>query len=332
MKKRVLAIVTGLFLAGGIVFAQATADVTLTDVINEFNAGVESLNGQSYETALTQFNNCLALCNQVGDEATDMKKQAEEQVVGTHYRQAMTLMKRKQYDKALPSLENTVNLSAEYEVMPEYAEKAARYLPPLYLREGNVLLKQEKYDEAMTTFDKVLAMEPENYKAHQGKGLVYKEKGDIDAMLEEFDVAKTKAAEENDAEFINDINAAINDHYRGLIEKELMMMDTEDPDYTFLLDICDEAIAANDKNSYAYWQAAAAKNKEIEYDAAISYAEKAVAYETDPVLLSALYFELGNAYQNTARYEDACDALNKVTEEPFLSKAEKKISSVPNCN
>jgi len=58
MKKRVLAITIGLFFAAGTIFAQ-----TLTDVINEFNAGVESLNGQSYETALTQFNNCLALCD-----------------------------------------------------------------------------------------------------------------------------------------------------------------------------------------------------------------------------------------------------------------------------
>lgn len=314
--------VMSLIIGAGTVMAQ-----TLTDVINEFNAAVESLNGQSYETALTQFNNCLALCDVVGEEATEMKNKAQVQIVDTHYRQALTLLKRKQYDMAIPSLENTVKYSKEYGVKPEYAEKALKYLPALYLREGNVEIKQEKLDEALQTFDKVLEMNPAAYKAHQGKGLVYKEKGEIDSMLEEFSIAKKKATEKGDKDVIADINAAINDYYKGLIEEELMMMDSEDPDYTFLIDICDQAIEANNKNSYAYWQAASAKNKELEFDSAIEYASKAIAYEKDPVLLSALYFELGLAYQNTASYTDACEAYHKVTEEPFLSKAEKKLET-----
>jgi tetratricopeptide (TPR) repeat protein len=300
---------------------------TLTDVINEFNAGVESLNGQAYETALDQFNNTLALCEQVGDEAADMKQQAREQVVGTHYRQAITLMKRKQYDQALPALEQTVATSAEYGVKPEFAEKAQQYLPPLYLREGNVLLKQSKFDEAMEVFDKAIALKPDMYKAHQGKGLVHKEQGDIESMLEEFDIAKTKALETGDNEAVDEINAAIDGYYRTLIEEELMMMDTEDPDYTFLLDICDQAIAANDKNGYAYWQAAMARNKMIEFDTAVELAKKGLEGESDPILRSALNYELGIAYQNNANYAEACAAYNSVTEEPFLSRAEKKLET-----
>lgn len=323
MKKRVLATLAALILASGSLFSQTT----LADVINEFNAGVESLNEQSYETALAQFNNALALSDQVGEEANDMKVKAQEQIVGTHYRQAMTLMKRKQYDMALPSLEKTVQYSEEYGIQEEYATKAKKYLPPLYLRQGNIQLQQAKYDEALVTFDKVLEVRPNMYKAHQGKGLVYKELGEVDKMLEEFAIAKEKATQKGDDELIANINAAIDDYYRGLIEEELMYMDTEDPDYTFLLDITEQALQANDENSYAYWQAASARNKMIEFDVAIELATAALAYETDPVLVSALNYELGLAYQNTANYEEACEAYNNVTEEPFLSKAEKKLNT-----
>lgn len=326
MKKRVLTSLTVMILASGCLFAQ-----TLTDVINEYNAGAESLNDQAYETALAHFNKSLEMSEVVGDEADDMKSKAREQIVGTHYRQAITLMKRKQYDKALPSLENTVRTSQEYEVKPEYAENALKYLPSLYLREGNVLRLQEKYDEAMDIFNKALEIRPTLYKAHQGKGMVYKDLNEEAKMLEEFSIARQKAVEEGDEEVIADINAAINEHFRALIDEELMMMDPEEGDYTFLLDICDEAIAANDQNTYAYWQAASALNKMVEYDQAIEYAEKAVAYETDPVLLSALYYELGLSYYNTVRYDDACQAFNKVTEDPFLGKAEKKMGATPNC-
>lgn len=323
MMKRVLSFPIALILAT----VSLAAQPTLTDVINEFNSGVESLNGQSYETALDQFSNTLALCKQVGEEAEDMKQQAREQVVGAHYRQAITLMKRKQYDEALPSLEQTIATSAEYGVKPEFAEKAQQYLPPLYLREGNVLLKQSKYDEALEIFNKAIALKPDLYKAHQGKGLVHKEQGDIEKMLEEFDIAKTKAFESGDNEAVGEINAAINGYYRTLIDEELMMMDTEDPDYTFLLDICDQAIAANDKNGFAYWQAAMARNKMIEYDTAIELAKKGLEGETDPTLRSALNYELGIAYQNIASYDEACEAYNNVTEEPFLARAEKKLET-----
>ena len=327
MKKRALTIAMATILVSGPLFAQ-----TLTDVINEFNTGVESLNEQSYDSALAQFNACLELCEVVGEEADDMKEQAREQVVGTYYRQAITLMKRRQYDKALPALEKTVALSAEYEKNPEFAENAKKYLPSLYLREGNVQRSQGNYDEALSIFDKALEMQPSLYKAHQGKGLVYKETNDIGKMLEEFSVAKDKAVEEGDEEVVDNINSAINGHYRALIEEELMMIDPEEADYTFLLDICEEAIEANKKNGYAYWQAASAHNKMVEYDSAIEYAEKGVAVETDPVMLSALYYELGIAYQNTVRYADACDAYNKVTEEPFTTRAEKKMMTTPDCN
>ncbi len=327
MKKRAITIAIATMLVSGSLLAQ-----TLTEVINEFNAGVESMNAQSYESALAQFNACLELSEEVGEEADDMKEKAREQIVGTYYRQAITFMKRKQYDNALPALEKTVTLSAEYDKNPEFAENAKKYLPSLYLREGNLQRSQGNYDEALNVFNKALELRPSLYKAHQGKGLVYKETNDIEKMLEEFSVAKEKAIEEGDEEVVDNINSAINGHYRDLIEEEKIMIDPEEADYTFLLDICEEAIEANEKNGYAYWQAALAYNKMVEYDTAIEYAEKGVAVETDPVLLSALYYELGQAYQNTVRYADACEAYNKVTEEPFTTRAEKKMMTTPDCN
>lgn len=327
MKKRAITIAIATMLVSGSLLAQ-----TLTEVINEFNAGVESMNAQSYESALDQFNACLELCEVVGEEADDMKEQAREQIVGTYYRQAITFMKRKQYDNALPALEKTVALSVEYDKNPEFAENAKKYLPSLYLREGNVQRSQGNYDEALTIFDKALELRSSLYKAHQGKGMVYKETNNIEKMLEEFSVAKAKAIEEGDEKIVDNINSAINGHYRELIEEELMMIDPEEADYTFLLDICEEAIEANNKNGYAYWQAASAYNKMVDYDTAIEYAEQGVAVETDPILLSALYYELGQAYQNTVRYDDACEAYNKVTEEPFTTRAEKKMMTTPDCN
>ena len=85
-----------------------------------------------------------------------MKRQSQEMIVKTHYSQAVTLIRRKQFDQALPFVENTIALSEEYGVEEEKAQKSKGWLPSLYNREGNKLYKQEKFDEAATTFDKVI--------------------------------------------------------------------------------------------------------------------------------------------------------------------------------
>ena len=108
MKFRVLAILAGVLLA-----ATVSAQ-TLTDVINEFNTGVEKLNAQEYDVALEHFNQVLTMAEVVGAEANDMKAQAEKQIPATYYRQATTFIKRKQYDNAIHYLENTVTTATLY--------------------------------------------------------------------------------------------------------------------------------------------------------------------------------------------------------------------------
>jgi len=110
------------------------------------------------------------------------------------------------------------------------------------------------------------------------------------------------------------------------------MVDPEDPDYEYVIEACDNALAANPANPRALYHLAVISNKKIAFDAAIEYANKALLSETEPIWISAIYFELGNSYENTVEYDKACEALKKVLEEPFLARAEKKLGSVPGCN
>jgi tetratricopeptide (TPR) repeat protein len=114
--------------------------------------------------------------------------------------------------------------------------------------------------------------------------------------------------------------------------EEMEMVDPEDNDYTYVIEACDKALAANPGNPRALYHMALIKNKEVAYDAAIDYALQALENESEPVWISAINFELGSAYQNTVEYEKACEALQNVVEEPFLSRAERKMESIPGCN
>ncbi|HER08407.1 MAG TPA: tetratricopeptide repeat protein [Bacteroides sp.] len=326
MKLRTITIVTAVLLAGSL------SAQTLTEVINEFNEGVASVNSQEYESSVEHFNRVLALAGAVGDSASDLKSKAEEQIPLAYYRQATMHMKQKQYEKAIPYLEKTVEAATLYDNNQEYKEKSLQYLSPIYVMSGNQAWKNDNYAEAHTYFDKALELNEGLYKAHQGKGLVYLDEGKVEPMLEEFNKAKAKATAENDMETVNEINKVIDDHFNKLIKAEMDMVDPEDNDYTYVIEACENALAANPNNPRALYHLAMVHNKMIEYDAAIEYALKAMENETDPVWLSAINFELGHAYQNIVEYEKACEVLQKVMEEPFLSRAEKKMSTIPGCN
>jgi tetratricopeptide (TPR) repeat protein len=325
MKFRVTAILVGVLMAGTL-----TAQ-TLTDVINEFNAGVEKLNSQEYDAALENFNQVLTMAEVVGAEADDMKGQAQKQIPATYYRQATTFMKRKQYDNAIPYLENTVATAEMYSNNEDISKKAKGYLPQLYVRQGNMEWKNKSYDAAIEYFDKALAVNPKLYQACQGKGMVYMEQDETDLMMECFNKAKEGAEAKGDSKTIESVNGTIDAYYNKFITEEMEMVDPEENDYSYVVEACEKALAANPNNPRALYHMAIVSNKSSQYDQAIEYAQKAAQYETETIWLSGIYFELGSAYQSNSAYDDACEALQKVTEEPFLTRAEQKIENV-GCN
>jgi lipopolysaccharide biosynthesis regulator YciM len=326
MKLKAIAILGGILLAGSL------SAQTLTDVINEFNTGVEKVNNQEYDVSIDHFNQVLALSETVGAEADEMKQKAEEQIPMAYYRQATLFLKRRQFDNAIPYLENTIAKADEYQNNDEIKGKANRFLMQSYMMEGQRNFKNESYDDALDNFDKALAMNGNLYKANYAKGMIFLAQDESDMMMEQFAIAREGALAKNDEETLSDISEKIDGYYNKFIMEEMSMIDTEEPDYEYVIEACENALAANENNPRALYHMALISNKNIEYDAAIDYALKALESESDPVWLSAINFELGSAYQNSVEYDKACESLKKVTEEPFLSRAEKKMSSLTGCN
>lgn len=326
MKLRAIAILGGILLAGSL------SAQTLTDVINEFNEGVAKINSQEYDASLEHFNQVLALAETLGDEADEMKGKAEVQIPLAYYRQATLFLKRKQFDNAIPYLENTIETATAYNNNDESKQKATRYLMQSYVREAQRNYQNKAYEASLEYYDKALAMNDGIYQAHQGKGMVYRDMEEIDMMMEEFAAAKEGALAKNDTKTIGSINGVIDKYYNKIIQEEMEMVDPEDQDYGYVIEACENALAANPENPRAFYHMALVNNKKIEYDVAIDNALKALQFETESVWISAINFELGHAYQNTVEYEKACEALQKVVDEPFLTRAEKKMGSIPGCN
>ena len=322
MKLRTIAILSGILIAG------ALSAQTMTDVINEFNAGVEKVNNQEYDASLEHFNQVLTLAATVGDSANEMKASAEKLIPSSYYKQAMMFLKRKQYDNAIPYLENTIETATLYNNNEESKQKASKYLMQSYMREGQRNYKNKAYNESLDFYNKALVMNENIYQAHLGKGMVYRDQNEIDMMLEEFEIAKAGALAKDDTKTIGTINQAVDSYFNGIIKEEYEAIDPEEPEYEYVFEACENALNANPDNARAYYYMASIYNKQSEYDQAIEASLKGLASETDPIWVSALNLELGTAYDKTSEYDKACEVLKLVVEEPFLTKAEKKIGSI----
>ncbi len=322
MKLRTIAMLSGILIAG------ALSAQTMTDVINEFNAGVEKVNNQEYDASLEHFNQVLTLAATVGDSANEMKASAEKLIPSSYYKQAMMFLKRKQYDNAIPYLENTIETATLYNNNEESKQKASKYLMQSYMREGQRNYKNKAYNVSLDFYNKSLAMNGNLYQAHLGKGMVYRDQDEIDMMLEEFELAKAGALAKNDTKTLATINQAVDGYFNTIIKEEYEAIDPEEPEYEYVIEACENALNANPENARAYYYMASTYNKQSEYEQAIEAALKGLASETDPIWVSALNLELGSSYQNTNEYDKACEVLKLVVEEPFLTKAEKKIGSI----
>ncbi len=138
---------------------------------------------------------------------------------------------------------------------------------------------------------------------------------------------KREPSAKNDTKTIEQINGVIDTYYNKFIVEEMEMVDPEENDYTYVVEACENALSANPENPRALYHLAIVSNKSVEYDKAVEYAQAALLHETEAVWISAINFELGTAFQNSADYDKACETLKKVTEEPFLDRAEKKIEA-----
>ncbi len=142
--------------------------------------------------------------------------------------------------------------------------------------EGNRAWKNKSYEEALEHFDKTLALNPNLYQAHQGKGMVYLDQDETDLMLESFAKAKEGAMAKNDTKTIDKVNEAIDTYYNKFIVEEMANVDPEDNDYSYVVEACENALAANPDNPRALYHLAIVANKGGEYDRAIGKAEKAL--------------------------------------------------------
>jgi tetratricopeptide (TPR) repeat protein len=180
------------------------------------------------------------------------------------------------------------------------------------LDKGNLLLEEEKYDEAAGVFEELLIKYPEIYQIHLNIGTCYFKKGELDKAEEEFQVVLDKTIETH-GDYKKDKGTSLR-AFTGLGEIYLQKekFGTAQEYFTQALDISpeDETSAYNVGEVYF-------SNQKI--DEAIEYFELAIKINKE---WSKPYLKLGYAYLNKGDFDKSLEYFQKFIEiDPESSQA-----------
>ena len=317
---RIMILITLLFLT-----ANLNAQ-TITDVINAFNAGAEEVNTGNFEVAISKFEECIQLAEQLGAEGDEMKSKAEEQLPALYYRIAGDTYKAKDIEGAIDWFEKTVEICNQYG-NDDIKEKSLNYIPQLCYAMGNTHFRNEELDKALASYDEAIEYMPDYSRAYYGKSLVYRKKDDAANMMVMLDKAIETGKTSGDEKTTESAARIARDY---IIEDGKKAMNVED--YETAIDRFNASMKYDDKYAEPYYYLAVIYNKKLEYDKSVENALKAVEYDTsEPEKKAGIYFELGNAYVGIVEYQKACDAFKNALYEPYTNTVKYKMENVLNC-
>lgn len=179
MKKALFFIGLTLFSIG--IYAQSVDEAGM-----KYNEGNQAFNSKDYAGAVVSYTKALQIAEQAGPDADDLKAKIEKQLTTSYLKNGLSTYK-KDIDGAIAILEKGLSF-AQSNNDKSSAKKFKSALAQIRVKKADKLRGENKLDEAYAEYEMALEMKPDYPKSLYGEGMVFKEKGDIDKMMEKMDL------------------------------------------------------------------------------------------------------------------------------------------------
>lgn len=299
-----------------------SAQTSITDANLKFNAGVE-LSATDPMGAVKIFEECITLCDQVGEEAAETKGRAANQITSIYYNEATNLYNSKKFDAAVAKFEETILVADKY-ADADTKQKSVEMIPNCHLMNGTALLKEKKYAESIVSFDKVIATTPEELKAYYYKGVACKGANDDAGMIAAFTTVMEKDA---DGKMGQGAKKQIGQYYYN--EGALAIKNKQYENATPNLEKSMEYLGENSK-IFGFIATACLETKE--FDKGIEASLKAIELETGGVdAVAKLNYKLAEIYRLKGDTDLACETYKKAEVGAIAPNAKYQREQVLKC-
>jgi len=314
-----------LMMIGLVLFAWGLSAQTVEEAGTKYNEGNELVKEKNYVAAIPVYEQALDIAEKAGPDAAELKGNIEKQLGNAYYRGGVDQFKDKKISEAIATLEKGYAFAVKTGD-DDLKSKNADLISQLRTKVGDSLRKKGKLDEAYAEYEMALEIDPTCAKAVYGEGLVFKEKDDLDKLIEKMDQVITMTDGSDKLQKLAD--AARQTAGNALVvagAKELQSGEANKA-----IDHINKSFgyAPGDANSYFYLLLA--YNKTKQWDEAIASGNKALELKTEDK--SEIYFNLGQANEGKGDAAAACEAYKNVTAGPNVDVAKYQMTQVLKCS
>ncbi|MCD8312642.1 MAG: tetratricopeptide repeat protein [Bacteroidales bacterium] len=308
MKKIILLAAAALF-ASASIFAQ-----DLNEATDIYNNGAMYLQSQDYNSALSSFQQALAIAQECGEEGEEMVANCKGVIPSIVLSIGKKEAADKQYDEAIAKIQEAAKIAEEYG-NDEVVAQAAELVPGLRLQKANGLLQAKDFENAIPAYQEVLANDPDNGAAYLRLGSCYAATGKIDEAIEAYktayDKGETSAAKQ------------LSTTYLKVAQNNLKAKKFQET-----IAACEQSNAYGE-NGNAYKLAASAATQLQKSADAITYYEKYLELSPNAQDANAITFTVAALYQQAGNKAKALEYYTKVQNDAkFGEQAQAQIKAL----
>ncbi|MDP4289908.1 MAG: hypothetical protein Q8908_02410 [Bacteroidota bacterium] len=318
--------IAGLLSAALFLFAMSGKAQTKDDVINAFNQGAASIKTNDYAKVVESFQQTIDLGKKVGAESDSIRKIAESNIAKFQLKLAVGVYQNKASSSAdiVAAFQKAKDLADKYGDAATSAQVEG-IMPKIYTSMALNAFKANDLNGALTDFDKVIAMDPNNTQAYFSKAIIYKKQNAFDPMVQALNKTIELSTKSSDTATLR--------KSKLLLESEYMTNATTaylKGDYKGALVPLAEVFKYNDKNAQAYYILADSQNKLKDHDAALEAATKGLQYENpaNKELVARFYYQQGVAYAAKGDKEKAVAAFKLASVGKWLAPSAAYIKGL----
>lgn len=312
--KTFLAICALTVLSLGNIYGQDMATATET-----YNAGATSLNEGNLPAALDSFNKALKMLEGLGEEGVATATEIKALIPQIHLRYGKELAAAKDIDNAVVQLKKAIETGKAYSVAQVVTE-AADLLPQVLMADGNALLNEGKFAEAIVEYNKVIKADPENGVAFLRIGMAESRLNNEAGAIAAFENAIKFGQKEDASKQLSVL----------FLKKSAAEMKTKNW----------AGVLANAKKSNEYLESGQALKliglsavQLKKFDEAISSLEAYYAMDTNAKDKASTLYNLATAYEGKGNNAKACGYYKQILTDPTYKQiAEYKVKTQLKCN
>ena len=156
------------------------------DAINAFNESVNLMKTDPV-SAIESFENCIKVCEQVGDSANDIKSKAVKVLPDLYYQKASDLLLvDKKINESISASKKAIEVAKKYDDTA-VVENVKKIMIQAYSAMGSSLAATEP-DKAIMAYDSALAINPHHQASLYNKALIYRKTNNAEKFGQTIDL------------------------------------------------------------------------------------------------------------------------------------------------